>query len=588
MPAKPALRGPIRRGNPKRPPRRLAAFILLGLLGLPAPAPAQTPGERDLIRERQQRLLDQQRRRLDELQQLPQQTPAAPVPPDTAQPARPPSPDGGCLPVRRIRLQGATLIPEARQRQILAPFEGRCLDPERINQLLKQLTQYYLDRGDITTRAYLPEQHLAEGELTVQIIEGRLDGFERGPHAPGEREIAMTFPGKIGQRLQLRELEQMLDQLARLPSRQTRLDILPGQTPGGSRVALESEAIKPWRIQLRHDNNGDKSTGERQWTLGLAWDSPLGLADQLSLSGGREADTRRWPRANHQHIAYELPWGWWNLRYHYGQNYYQSRAQASGLSFETHGQSRTHQLTVERLLHRDGRGKTGVSLGLMRQHTRNDFEDIRLDISSQRLSEFQIGLTHGRRLGNGFLNLELGWQRGIGALDAQSRGHPHGAQPDARYDKSTLILSVLRPFTVGGQDFSMESVASGQHSRDALYSPQRVSLGGAASVRGFKEHTLTGNSGGYWRNQLRWRRTVGWQPLKAFVSDYSVALAWDIGAIARNSRRDEAPGRMSGNAIELTAQGPWLSASLTFARALEHPSEIERERPVYFNIGLTY
>ncbi|MGK6670262.1 ShlB/FhaC/HecB family hemolysin secretion/activation protein [Pseudomonas aeruginosa] len=27
-------------------------------------------------------------------------------------------------------------------------------------------------------------------------------------------------------------------------------------------------------------------------------------------------------------------------------------------------------------------------------------------------------------------------------------------------------------------------------------------------MRGFKDQTLTGDSGGYWRNQLRWRRAV--------------------------------------------------------------------------------
>jgi hemolysin activation/secretion protein len=163
----------------------------------------------------------------------------------------------------------------------------------------------------------------------------------------------------------------MLDQLGRLPSRQTRLDILPGQSPGGSRVGLDGEAVKPWRIQLRHDNSGDKSTGERQWSLGLTWDSPFGLADQLSLYGARDADTRRWERSNNQQLTYSLPWGWWNLRYDYSQNDYQSRTQADSFSFETHGESRTHQLVLERLLHRDGRGKTGASLGLLRQHTRN-------------------------------------------------------------------------------------------------------------------------------------------------------------------------------------------------------------------------
>lgn len=33
-----------------------------------------------------------------------------------------------------------------------------------------------------------------------------------------------------------------------------------------------------------------------------------------------------------------------------------------------------------------------------------------------------------------------------------------------------------------------------------------MSLGGSASVRGYKDQQLTGDCGGYWRNDLRWSR----------------------------------------------------------------------------------
>ena len=39
---------------------------------------------------------------------------------------------------------------------------------------------------------------------------------------------------------------------------------------------------------------------------------------------------------------------------------------------------------------------------------------------------------------------------------------------------------------------------------------------------------------------------------------------------------------------ELTAQGKYVTASLTYAHSLERPSGWKRERPVYFSLGLTY
>ncbi|MBE0940038.1 hypothetical protein IH689_24295, partial [Escherichia coli] len=50
--------------------------------------------------------------------------------------------------------------------------------------------------------------------------------------------------------------------------------------------------------------------------------------------------------------------------------------------------------------------------------TNNYVEDTRLEDQSTRITETQLGFNHGRRIGSGFVNLDLGWQQGIGALGA--------------------------------------------------------------------------------------------------------------------------------------------------------------------------
>jgi len=47
-----------------------------------------------------------------------------------------------------------------------------------IDNLLKTITGHYLNRGYVTSRAYLPEQDLTSGILQIIVIEGRLQGFE--------------------------------------------------------------------------------------------------------------------------------------------------------------------------------------------------------------------------------------------------------------------------------------------------------------------------------------------------------------------------------------------------------------------------
>ncbi|WP_060837301.1 ShlB/FhaC/HecB family hemolysin secretion/activation protein [Pseudomonas sp. Os17] len=560
--------------------RPVVAFCALsGPLALSA-APLQTPGDRDLIRDRQQQLLQEQQKRLDELQQLPGQTlPAEPAP----QPG-----EQRCFTIKTVILKGADHLSSADRERLVAPYRNQCLSVAQINTLLKAITHHYLQQGYVTTRAYLPAQELASGDLTIVVVEGRLESLDSSALA-SSRELAMSFPGTTGEVLNLRELEQLVDQLSRLPSRQVELELSPGEKLGDSRVGLKGQRLKPWRVTATRNNSGDKSTGEQQAGLGLDWDSPLGLADQLSLRANQDTVSDHWRHSDNQSLYYSLPWGWWTVSYSYSQSYYRTRNDSTGFAFSMDGDSTNQQLRAERVLHRDNLSKTGMSLGLSQLRTRNYIDDNLIDVSSNRITESQLGFNHGRRIGNALVNADIGWQQGIGALDAQGSGNPHGSEPVARYNKYSLTLSYLQPFRLWDENFSFDSLATGQRSEDVLFSPQRISLGGLNSVRGFQDQTLSGNSGGYWRNQLRWRRAVTWPALQPFVQEYGMAFAYDVGVIKGDRYNHDAKGRMSGNALELNARGQYLAASVSFARSLERPAIIERrEHPVYFRVDLFF
>ena len=108
-------------------------------------------------------------------------------------------------------------------------------------------------------------------------------------------------------------------------------------------------------------------------------------------------------------------------------------------------------------------------------------------------------------------------------------------------------------------------------------------------MRGFSEQNLSGNSGGYWRSQLRWRHAVGWDALRPWVHEVGVGFGYDVGVIRRGPHNPDVAGRLTGNAWELSARGRHLAASLVFARALERPAVIEhREHPMYARIDLFF
>ncbi|MDU9401318.1 ShlB/FhaC/HecB family hemolysin secretion/activation protein [Pseudomonas sp. zfem004] len=539
---------------------------------------AATPGDTDLIRERQDRLLEEQGRRLEDLKNLPgqshnPQTPSAPN-------------DERCFPIRSIDLEGADSLSSAERQHLIAPFAGQCLGVAQLNQLLKTITDHYLGKGLVTSRAYLPQQDLSSGALKVLVVEGRLERLRSAEDSGlSERELAMSFPGKPGDLLNLREIEQMVDQLNRLPSNNAKMELAPGERIGGSEVLVRNTRQKPWRVGLSRHNDGQASTGEQQWGASFDWDSPLGLSDQLLLRGGHDAVSDRQKTSNNAMLRYSVPFGWWNLSYTYSQSEYRSQIQALGFDFKQSGESQNHQLYLERVIFRDAVSKTSVSTGLAHLRTSNFIEDSKLRNSSNRISEAQFGVNHGRRVGNAYVNLDLGMQNGIGALDAQGNHAPRPGQQDARYRKYTATLSYLQPFQLWGEAFSLSSLVTGQRSEDVLFSPQRMSLGGQSSIRGYKDQSLSGDSGSYWRSDLRWSRPVSIDWLRPVLAEYGVGLGYDQGVIRHDRYNAEMHGRMSSHSLELFARGQNMAASVTFAHSLERPGPIEaRETPTYFRL----
>lgn len=211
--------------------RSYLALLCLSPLTLAYAAP--TPGDTDLIRERQDRLLEEQRRRLEELKELPGKA---------AKPTQPTAPvDTRCFPIKTIEIKGADSLSASEREQLLKPYINQCLGVPQLNELLKVITDYYLEKGLVTSRAYLPQQDLSSGHLQVLVVEGRLEGL-KGAEGSGlsERELAMSFPGKAGDLLNLRDIEQMVDQLNRLPSNRVQMELAPGQDLGGSDVLVKN------------------------------------------------------------------------------------------------------------------------------------------------------------------------------------------------------------------------------------------------------------------------------------------------------------------------------------------------------------
>lgn len=233
----------------------MKALYLMGvllLLSQPVIAAPLSPADRDSIEQQQQQLLRQNQQQRDSLER------AAPLPGISPEGALPPE-EGPCFRIHTIVLNGTTLITPRQQQALLAPWQDQCLDMTRLTQVTNAVSDWYIRRGYITSRAFLTEQDLSSGVLHLTVLEGRLQQI-RLEGVP-QRTLAMTFPGLEGKILDLRDIEQGMEQLNRVRQVPVEIEIQPGDKQGWSVVNLTAVPQFPLSGSVSFDNSGQKSTG---------------------------------------------------------------------------------------------------------------------------------------------------------------------------------------------------------------------------------------------------------------------------------------------------------------------------------------
>ncbi|MGA4816090.1 ShlB/FhaC/HecB family hemolysin secretion/activation protein [Pseudomonas aeruginosa] len=160
------------------------------------------------------------------------------------------------------------------------------------------------------------------------------------------------------------------------------------------------------------------------WTGTARWAWPTSSTSRQPRRGDRPLAPFRQPEP----VLQPALQGWWTFTYGYSQSDYRTRNEASGFP-SSDGEAAAPVPRRTRAASRrceEDRHEPGAQP----QRTSNYVEDTRLEDQSTRITETQLGFNHGRRIGGGFVNLDLGWQQGIGALGAQGPGHPQAGDPN--------------------------------------------------------------------------------------------------------------------------------------------------------------
>lgn len=463
----------------------------------------------------EQLIQQQQRQRALEQQLLPP-TPDVRLLPPTSRLGRLDFPqETPCFRIDQVVLSGQEALPHWLPLQRIAnQAQGHCLGGKGINLLMSTMQNRLVDHGYITTRVLAPQQDLKSGTLQLKILPGFVRQVKLTPDSGHYVSLFNAFPARAGNLLDLRDIEQGLENLQRLPTVQASMEIVPGEQPGESDILLHWQQAKIWRLGASLDDSGTSSTGRYQGGLTLSLDNPLSLSDLFYISGTQALQPGNDKDSKNVTAHYSVPFRYGMLSI--TANDYDYHQTVAGLNGDYRYSGNSQNLTVQlsRVLHRSGSQKTTFNYDILMRGAKNYINDTEVEVQRRRTSGWRVGLQHRHFIQQATLDAGISYQRGtrwFGALPA----------PEEYYDDATALSKIIQlssqlnlPFALGSQKFRYNVQYQRQMSNTPLTPQDQFAIGNRWTVRGFDgERTLNANGGWTVRNELAWTTPVPNQEL---------------------------------------------------------------------------
>lgn len=417
-----------------------------------------------------------------------------------------------CFPIQRIELQGKQAEPFKFALKPVMTGEnniiGRCLGVQGLNQMIDLMQNEVIRKGYVTTRLLLAQQNISSGQVKVTVIAGRVDQIQFDEETSRRATKINALPVKQNDLLNIRDIEQGLENFKRVPTVEADFKIQPAERiaePGYSDLLLSWQQSKPYRINFSLDDAGSDSTGKYQGTATLSLDHLLTLNDLFYVSynhdlGGGESGKRG---TDGFYINYSIPWDYWLFSTNYSQSDYHQSVAGSLESYEYRGTSELMNAELSRLVYRDAKRKITIGFGGWYRESQNFINDVEVEVQRRKTAGWKANLDHTEYLSNMTLNSHLSYKRGTGAFSALSAPEEDFGEAFTRVGIWQANVNLQLPFQVGQQSMQYSAEWRWQYADRPLTAQDRFSIGNRYTVRGFDgEQTLLADQGLLIRTEL--------------------------------------------------------------------------------------
>lgn len=395
--------------------------------------------------------------------------------------------------VKKVTVVGSSVFPGKILERVTARYEGRRLTVKAMRGIAREVEEFYHQEGYLLARAFLPAQEVVDGQLHVNVVEGRYGRvIVEGNEYYSDRFIRRLFwPARRTDVVRREPLERAMLILNEYPDLTVQSVFKAGEEVGSSDIIIRVRDARPLHAELAFDNFGSRLIGENRATAGAVAGNTLIEGDRMVLRATQVLSGDSDPFVQ---FDYGWPVDHYGRRVSFGYANSSTKVGEELAALDIRGTADIYSLTAWTPLARTVRVNSDLAAAIV-------FKDVKNFI-------FGTSPTSVDRLRNLVISYDQSWlsrssrsvvqitgTQGLGkGFGGTGNGSPNSSRAFAGADFTKLngeAVHILR-FSQANQVFLR---ASGQVASRPLTVPEQFSLGGADSVRGYAQSEFLGDDG---------------------------------------------------------------------------------------------
>jgi Hemolysin activation/secretion protein len=259
-----------------------------------------------------------------------------------------------------------------------------------LEQVADQITDYYRQRGFVLAKAFIPEQKVREGIVTITLLLGNLGDVRLvGAQHYSQKTVEKIFRDVIHGPVNSTQIEEKLFYVNDLPGLNVQGFFSPGDQVGDTRLNISVIKESPYQVNVRGDNHGSDVSGEYRVYTDLLLNNPLQYGDRFHVAVLRAFDPEA---ATYGMARYTAPLmrHRWKFNAGVSENAFVS---SLGDSADVGGKSTTYDVGVNYQIDRNRVKTTSAYLTASRVNTSKEYRggEVNITFDDDEIDNVELG-----------------------------------------------------------------------------------------------------------------------------------------------------------------------------------------------------